>query len=216
MPNDVRKPDPRRAYQRTRILAAVQAGPLTAQQVADKLHLSRGGAQWHINGMMAEKPRLLHVAGHARNQEGQRSAPTYGLGDKPDVPFRKARAPKGRVTVDDRYEQIMKKLGARPMTAAEVVDEMLLQRARVYLIDLHAAGRIHVVSWRQDASGAWRSPVYAVGAAADAERPAPQSEHEKCARYWVRLKADPHRHGHYLQRNRMRKNPQTWLSALMG
>lgn len=216
MPRTVNTPDPRREYQRGRILATLKEGQLTAQQLADRLHLSRSGTQWHLNAMMAEVPRLVHVAGHAPNPNRQRSAPMYDLGDKPDAKCPRARVPKGRITVMDRREQILKKLGARQMTAAELASEMHLQRARVYLIDLHAEGKVYVSGWRQDAFGGWRFPVYAVGSVPDVARPKPQDGHEKCARYWARLKADPHRHGHYLQRNRMRKKPQTWLSALTG
>lgn len=208
-------PHPRRTYQRDRILAALKCESLTALQLADKLHLSRSGAQWHLNLMMNETPRLVHVAGHARNPDGHRSAPMYGIGDKPDVKCPKARVPKGRITAADQHARILKMLAAKPMTAAEVVQAMLLQRARIYVIEMHAAGKLHIAGWKQDASGAYRSPVYAAGPGDDAARPAPQTEHEKSARHWAKIKADPHRHAHLLQRNRMRKTPQTWLSALM-
>lgn len=214
MQRDSNQPDSRRAYQRARILACLQVELMTAQQLADKLHLSRSGAQWHLNLMMDEVPSLVHVAGHARHPAGQRSAPMYGLGDKPDVKCPKARAPKGRITAEGRKTQILKLLANKSLTAAEVVGELRLERARIYVIELHAAGVVHVAAWKQDASGAYRSPVYAAGAGSDAARPDPQSVHEKGARAWARLRADPHRHGLHLQRNRMRKTPQTWASAL--
>lgn len=216
MPRDSSQADSRRAYQRARILASLQVELMTAQQLADKLHLSRSGAQWHLNLMMDEAPRLVHVAGHARHPAGQRSAPMYGLGDKPDVKCPKARAPKGRITAEGRKAQILKLLAKKPLTAADVAGDLLLERARIYVIELHAAGMVHVETWRQDASGAYRAPVYAAGAGSDAARPEPQSVHEKGARAWAKLKADPHRHGLHLQRNRMRKTPQTWASALFA
>lgn len=216
MPRAPNNPDPRSAYQRARILAALKEMPMTAQQLADTLHLSRSGTQWHLNAMRAEKPRLVHVAGHARNPDGHRSAPIYGPGDKKDVKCVKSRAPKGRVTVADRHAQILKLLEARPRTAAQLVADMFLQRARIYVFDLHAAGKVRIASWEIRPDGGYPSPVYAVGSGPDAQRPAPQTSHEACARYWAKLKADPHRHAHHLQRNRLRKKPQTWLSALMG
>jgi len=216
MPRDTTTPDPRREYQRSRILAALADGPLTAQQLADRLHLSRSGATWHLQSLRSETPRLVRIAGYAPSPKRQRSAPLYGLGGKADAKCVKTRAPKGRITVEDRHAQILTLLAERPRTAAEVVSRMLLQRARIYVFDLHAAGKLHIASWKQDATGAYRSPVYAVGPGHDAVRPAPQAEHEKCVRYWTKLKSDPKRYDHYLHRNRMRKKPQTWLSALMG
>jgi hypothetical protein len=198
------------------MLEVLAGGPMTAQQLADKLHLSRSGAQWHLNALMEQKPRLAHIAGFAPNPKRQRSAPLYGLGDKKDAKCVKTRAPKGRITVADRHAQILEMLAEKPRTAAEVVDEMLLQRARIYIFDLHAAGKVRIARWRAARAGGYPSPVYAVGSAPDAPRPKPQTGSESSARYWKKLKADPHRHGHHLQRNRMRKKPQTWLSALMG
>jgi hypothetical protein len=216
VPRLANNPDPRRAYQRERILAALQVELLTAQQLADKLFLSRSGVQWYLKAMMKESPRLVRIAGYAPSPVRQRSAPMYGLGAEPDEQHIKSRAPKGHITVADRHAQILAVMGARWMTAKEVVAELGVQRARLYVFQLHDAGRLHIVAWRQHPKGGYPAPVYAVGAREDAPRPAAQSEHEKCARYWAKLKADPHRHGHYLQRNRMRKQPQTWLSALMG
>lgn len=188
---------------------------MTSQQLGDKLHLSRSGVQIYLQEMMAENPRLVHIAGYEPSPTGYRAAPKYALGDKSDAKYEKSRAPKGRITTEDQCKKILRKLRARPMTAAEVVEEMLLQRARIYVFDMHAAGRVHITSWKQDATGAWRSPVYAAGAGQDAPRPGPQSQREKGARAWQKLKADPHRHGLLLQRNRMRRKPQTWFSALV-
>lgn len=209
-------PDPRRAYQLGRILDAIETGPKTAQQLADKLHLSRSGVQGYLKAMMREVPRLVRIAGYAPSPNRQRSAPMYGLGAEPDEKCVKTRSPKGHVTEADRHSQILRLLEEKPMTAKEVVTEMNLQRARIYMFRLHQAGKVHISAWRQQAAGGYPSPVYAAGPGEDVSRPEAQSEHEKCARYWAKLKADPHRHGHYLQRNRMRKQPQTWLSALMG
>lgn len=215
MPRAVNIPDPRSAFQRGRIVGALADGPLTARQLAAKLHLSLSGVTLHLSAMRTSKPRQVRIAGYAQNPNSQRPAPRYGLGSNADAKFKRSRAPKGRITAEDRKASILKLLGERQMTATEIAKAMLLERARVYVIEMHAAGAVHVAKWKQDSTGAYRSPVYAAGPGVDAARPEPQSEHEKCARYWARLKADPHRHAHYLQRNRMRKVPQTWLSALM-
>lgn len=215
MPRAANNPDPRRAYQCGRILVALEVEALTSQQLGDKLHLSRSGIQKYLQEMMAERPRLVHISGFEPNPDGHKAAPKYALGDKEDAAHERSRAPKGRVTAEDQYKKILRKLRIRPMTAAEVVKEMLLQRARIYVFEMHAAGRIYISGWKQDATGAWRSPVYEAGTGQDVPRPGPQSQREKGARAWQKLKADPHRHGLLLQRNRMRKNPQTWFSALM-
>lgn len=215
MPRAANNPDPRTAYQRGRITEALADGALTARQLAARLHMSLSGVSIHLAAMRNSKPRQVRIAGYLPNPNSQRPAPKYGLGSNADAKFEKSRAPKGRITAEDRKASILKLLGDRQMTAAELVKAMLLERARIYVIEMHAAGAVHVATWKQDSAGAYRSPVYAAGLGADATRPAPQSEHEKSARHWKKLKSDPHRHAHYLLRNRMRKVPQTWLSALM-
>lgn len=215
MPRAANIPDPRSAYQRGRIVGALADGPLTARQLAAKLHLSLSGVTLHLAAMRSSKPRQVRIAGYEPNPHSQRPAPKYGLGSNADAKFKRSRAPKGRVSAEERKAKILSLLGEREMTAAELVKAVLLERARIYVIELHADGKVHVARWKQDATGAYRSPMYAAGPGVDAARPDPQTEHEKCARYWARLKADPHRHAHYLQRNRMRNVPQTWLSALL-
>lgn len=215
MPRAANNPDPRTAYQRGRIAEALAGGALTARQLAATLHMSLSGVTLHLAAMRSSKPRQVRIAGYEPNPNSQRPAPKYGLGSNADAKFKRSREPKGRVSAEERKAKILSLLGEREMTAAELAKAMLLERARVYVIEMHAAGVVHVAKWKQDSTGAYRSPVYAAGPGVDAPRPEPQSEHEKCARYWARLKADPHRHAHYLQRNRMRKVPQTWLSALM-
>lgn len=214
MPRAANNPDPRTPYQRGRITEALADGALTARQLAARLHMSLSSVTLHLAAMRTT-PRQVRIAGYEPNPNSQRPAPKYGLGSNADAKFKKSRAPKGRITAEDRKASILKLLGDRQMTAAELVKAMLLERARIYVIEMHAAGAVHVTKWKQDSTGAYRSPVYAAGPGVDAARPAPQSEHEKSARHWKKLKSDPHRHAHYLQRNRMRKVPQTWLSALM-
>jgi predicted ArsR family transcriptional regulator len=216
MTRAINNPDPRREYQRGRILTALKNGPLTAKQLGEKLHLSRSGITIHLAAMRAQTRRLVRIAGYCPSPSGQRAAPMYGLGADTDAKYVRTRAPKGHVTAADRKGQILKLLRSKGMTAAGVVDELGLKRARIYVFDLHSEGSVHISGWQQRPSGGSPAPIYAAGSGPDAVRPATQSVHEKCARAWARLKADPHRHGLHLKRNRLRKNPQTWLSALMG
>lgn len=207
--------DPRREYQRGRILAAIASEPLTAQQLADRLHLTRDGINLILAGMRAEKPRLVHVAGHTPNPNGGRPAPMYRPGDKKDAQYVKTRAPKGRVTLEQQLERILKMIAAEPMTAVAVTERMGLKRARLYVTDLHDQRKVHIHSWNQHPMGGYPSPVYAVGNLPDAPRPEPMSTREKNARHWARLKADPQRHALHLQMQRVRRKPQTWFSALI-
>jgi hypothetical protein len=216
MARTVNNPDPRREYQRRRILAALKSGPLTAKQLGEKLHLSRSGITIYLKAMKEQAPRLVRVAGFYPSASGQRAAPMYGLGDKPDAKYVRTRAPKGLATAADRKTQIVKVLRTKRLTAAELNDEVGLKRARIYVIELHAEKRVHIAGWKKRDTGGSPAPIYAAGRGPDAPRPATQTVHEKCARAWRKLKADPHRHGLHLQRNRLRKRPQTWLSALMG
>lgn len=216
MPRAINNPDPRREYQRGRILNALKDGPLTAKQLGERLYLSRSGITIHLSDMKAETPRLVRIAGYYPSSSGQRAAPMYGLGSKPDAKYVRTRAPKGKVTAADRKKQILKLLAAKKLTAAEVNDEVRLKRARIYVLELYAEGSLHISGWQQRPSGGSPAPVYAAGSSLDAPRPRTQTVREKCARAWAKLKADPHRHGLHLKRNRLRKKPQTWLSALMG
>ena len=216
MPRDINTPDPRRAYQQGRILDALKDEALTARKLADRLHLSLSGITWHLAAMKSQTPRMVRIAGYAPSPTRQRSAPMYGLGAHPDAVCVRTRAPKGRITVAERHAQILALLEDRPRTAKDVVHQMGLQRARIYIFNLQAAGQVYIKGWKQGAAGGYPAPVYAVGDLPDLPRPAASTQYEKNARHWARLKADPHRHGLLLQRNRMRKKPQTWLSALMG
>jgi predicted ArsR family transcriptional regulator len=214
MPRASNSSDPRAAFQRGRIAEALADGPLTARQLAARLHLSLSGVTLHLAAMRLA-PRQVRIAGYAPNPDSQRPAPKYGLGSNADTKFKKSRSLKGRISADDRKARILQLLGERQMTAAELVNAMLLERARIYVIEMHASGAVHVAKWKQDGTGAYRSPMYAAGPGIDAARPNPQTPHEKCARYWAKLRADERRYDHHKQRNRMRKKPQTWLSALM-
>jgi hypothetical protein len=213
MPVATKNPDCRRDRQRARILAAIQAEALTSQQLADKLHLSRSGVQLHLTVMTAETPRLVHIASYTPAGYRKKGGPMYLAGDKKDAEYPKARRAKGRVTVEQQKARILKLLGTRQMTVAEVADEMLLRRARIYMFELREAGKIHIAGWRSHPS-AYPSPIYAIGGAPDVARPAALTESEKCSRHWAKLKADPHRHGLHLLRARVRRKPQNPFSAL--
>lgn len=214
MPRDTNILNTLRAYQLGRILAAMAAGPMSAQQLAEKIHLSRSGVQLYLTEMTRQTPRQAYIAEYAPAPVGHRRAPMYALGDKEDAPYPKARAPKGLITADDRKRQILELIGAGRKSSTEVVEAMNLPRAKIYMIELHAEKKLHIAKWRPNPDGGYPTPLYAVGDKPDVERPPAMTNAQKGARHWAKLKADPHRHGLLLQRNRMRKKPQTWASAL--
>jgi predicted ArsR family transcriptional regulator len=208
-------PDPRREYQRKRILAAIESEPMTAQQLADRLFMSRDGIQLHLNAMKAEKPRLAHVSGF---QPGRaRPMPMYSPGDKKDAVYTKKRTPKRHLLVSEREATILKAIKEQPMTAGQLAEKLGLcvSYMRRYTARLHAEKKIHAADWLPNLHGGTRAAKYAIGDRPDAPKPEPLTAKQKNERRWATLKADPQRHGIYLQMRRVRKTPQTWFSALI-
>jgi hypothetical protein len=80
--------------------------------------------------------------------------------------------------------------------------------------------RIYVAKWIRTEGNL--APAYRAGSKKDAKRPPPPSKNFYNVRRWQRIKADPHKHAlvlaqHrlYAARDRLKKNPNTWLSALL-
>lgn len=206
--------DSRTEYQRSRILAAIATDSMTTQQLADRLHLSRGATQLHLTAMMTETPRRVHISGFAQVTFKSKGAPMYLAGDKEDAKYVKVSRLKGRISARERKQQILKRLAIANMSGTELVESTGLQRARVYIAELYAAGKIHIGGWRPSLVGGSPIQLYAKGHGSDVQKPPRQSEHEKRARYWAKLKSDPHRHGMYLLTARLRKKPQSVFAAL--
>lgn len=166
-------PDPRGAYQRGRILAAIANEPLTAQQLADKLHLTKDAINLHLKVMKEASPRLVHVSGHVYNPDGGRPAPQYRPGDGKDAVYVKTRSIlQGRKeVVEQTFERVIALLQRKPMTAKELGDALDLApaRARWYINQLRTCEpkRVYIKRFSPNFAG-YPAPVYAVGNKPDA------------------------------------------------
>lgn len=181
---------PRTERARARILDAVLAGPKTAQQLADTLHMSRDGVQIHINRLLAEKPRALHIYARLYNSVGGRPAPQYGLGDKPDAPYFASRTNLRQLIVGNTMHNIKVKLKAKPRTCKELSQELGLCGARVreYLGRLRPDG-LYIKGWVELTAG--MAPLYALGKGkADAPRPT-YTPQERYARRKAKITLEP-------------------------
>lgn len=213
--------DPRTAYQRGRILAAIAHEPLTAQQLADRLHLTRDGINIHLKAMKEASPRLIHIAGHVYNPDGGRPAQKYSPGDKKDATYVATRQIlQGRKDVVDRtFKRLIEMLQRTPMTANEVGEalELAPARARWYISELRKSTprRLYVKRFEPNVGG-YPAPVYAVGNKPDAVY-TPKTR----ADVYREIMADPDRRRRILTRNKLRylveskrKKPNSIFGAL--
>lgn len=216
---------PRRDRQRARILAAIASGPLTAQELADRLHLSRDGINLHIAQMRKETPRALHISGHVFNRKGGRPAPQYSLGDLPDATYTASRAPTRHEQRDKQRARAKAELKAQPMTARQLGARMGICSgwARHYIGELREEKQAYIKGWATLNAGT--APIYAIGQREDEPKP-PQDGKSVYARRKALRKVDDHAQEQYerdLARRRLngriekfKRVPQTPFSALFA
>jgi predicted ArsR family transcriptional regulator len=216
--------DPRTAYQRGRILAAIANEPLTAQQLADRLHLTRDGINIHLKAMKEATPRLVHIAGHVYNPDGGRPAPKYSPGDKQDAVYVSSRVPTRHLQTDQNKAKIMRLLESKKMTILQLAEQIDLshQWTRHLIAGLRKDKRVHIGGWQRQTAGI--APLYAIGNKADVKKPV-MSSAEAYKRFKARLKSDPDaKENHYVTQKRRRMKthikrlmakPQPWFAALM-
>jgi predicted ArsR family transcriptional regulator len=197
-------PDPRGAYQRGRILTAIANEPLTAQQLADKLHLTKDAINLHLRVMKEASPRLVHIAGYVYNPDGGRPAPQYRPGDHKDAVYVRTRhILQGRKEVVDKtIQRVIELLQRKPMTAKELGDTLDLApaRARWYINHLRTSEpkRVYVKRFSPNFAG-YPAPVYAAGNKPDAvyTPKTPKQVHQDAMR-------DPERRQRILARSKLR------------
>jgi predicted ArsR family transcriptional regulator len=197
-------PDPRGAYQRGRILAAIAIAPLTAQQLADKLHLTKDAINLHLKVMKEASPRLVHIAGYLYNRDGGRPAPQYRPGDGKDAVYVKTRPIlQGRnQVVEQTFRRVIDLLRRKPMTAKELGDALDLApaRARWYINELRTSTpkRVYISRFTPNFAG-YPAPVYAVGDKPDVvyTPKTPKEVHQEAMR-------DPDRRLRILARTKLR------------
>jgi len=216
--------EPRSAYQRGRILSAIAEKPLTAQELADRLHLTRDGINIHLKALKEATPRAVYVAGWVYNPKGGRPAPQYSPGDKPDAPYVASRAPTRHLQIDNQKAKIMRLLESKKMTILHLAAEMDLshQWTRHLISDLRQDKHVHIGGWQRQTAGI--APLYAIGDKRDAKKPVITAA-EAYKRRKARLKNDPdakESHQAAQKRRQFRKHikrltstPQTWFSALV-
>lgn len=214
----------RTVYQRSRILAAIAAEALTAQELADKLHLSRDGINIHLKAMKAAKPRQVHVASWVYNRKGGRPAPRYRPGDEPDAVYQAKRTPTRHLQIDWQLAKI-KKLLRSPMTATQLSLALGVSSnwTRSLLARLRAEKQVRIAGWQSLSAGI--APLYGLGSQDDVPRP-PVDPKQAYARLKQRRATDDHArdvHERDLKRRqiksriaKLRGKPQAWFAALPG
>jgi hypothetical protein len=215
----------RTAYQRGRILKAIEHEALTAQQLADKLHLTRDGINIHLKAMKTATPRVVHVASWVYSPQGGRPAPQYSPGDKPDAPYVATRAPTRHLQIDKQKASIERLLEAKAMTILQLAAALHLshQWTRHLIAVMRAERRVRIGGWQRQTAGI--APLYAIGSRADAKKPVISSA-DAYKRRMERIKSDPDAKENYYAANKRRQmnthikrltaKPQPWFAALMG
>lgn len=186
--------------QRGRISWALRPAPLTAQQLADQLHLSRDAVLLHLRRMLDAEPRQVHVGGYLPAPRQGKAAPLYAAGPGVDVEYPRYRKPKAADRVEGRLAAMVALL-AEPRTSGQLAELMHLSSSRVlfYLSELKAAGRIHIKAWASPPGRGDLSPVYALGKRKDKAKP----RQSRAERYKLEI-SDPERHEDMLARRRTR------------
>lgn len=223
MPRHQSKPDPRGAYQRGRILAAIATEALTAQQLADRLHLTRDGINIHLKSMKEAAPRLIHVASYVYNPKGGRPAPQYRPGDQKDAEYVPSCAPTRHLQTPNHKAHIMRLLEQKKRTILQLSDALDLshQWTRHLISELREEGRVHIGAWQRQSAGI--APLYAVGSKAD--KPMPKHTKTEWQRLKDRINANPESREKYENSKkrrqlkerikRMHATPQSWFAALL-
>ena len=196
---------------------------MTAQQLADKLHLTRDGINLHLKAMKEATPRLIHVAAWGYNAKGGRPAPHYRPGDQADAAYMPSRAPTRHLRIDENKARILHLIESKKMTIRQLSAALNLshQWTRHLIAELRQDGRAHIGGWQRQEAGI--APLYAVGG----KRDVPKPKHTQTAwkRRMARVRFNPDARELYdnmKKRRAMREHikkmaatPQPWFAALM-
>jgi predicted ArsR family transcriptional regulator len=216
---------PRTEYQRGRILAAIATEALTAQQLADKLHLTRDAINIHLKAMKTATPRAVHISGLASCSRGGRPAPRYSPGDKPDAVYTSSRAPTRHLKIEQNFAATLKALRATSMTSAQLGEVLGVSAnwARHFVAKLREEHRVYISGWIPMRAGI--APTYTLGDREDVPRPVCDKK-AAYMRLKERRKTDPDAQERYerdLRRRaikdriaKLKTKPQPWFAALPG
>lgn len=101
-----------------------------------------------------------------------------------------------------RIQRILAQLKKKPHTAAQLAQALHMGKttAVLYMGEFfmrEEVRRVYVRDWVYGSTGA-PAPLYALGNKKDKKKPEPQSNQEKNAKSWGRIKGDPERHQRHL------------------
>lgn len=216
---------PRTDYQRGRILAALAADTLTAQELADKLHLTRDGINLHLKAMKEAMPKLVHIASYDRNTQGGRPAPRYRPGDKKDAIYQASRTPTRHLKIDQNFAATKKALRTTSMTSAQLGEVLGVTAnwARHFVARLREERQVYISGWIPLRAGI--APLYTLGNREDVPRPVCDKK-KAYKRLKERRETDPAVREQYerdLKRRaiksriaKLKVKPPLWFAALPG
>lgn len=174
MPRDPGKFQKERGeFQRRKILALLEVGRLSAQDISAKVHLSRTAALLHIQVLREQK--LVRIAGYVM-QYKSREIPLYGLGSDPDETYIKAKfipaANSFEVQREKVRQEILAQLRISPATSPQLAIFLGLSNPtmRKYLPMMHAERLIHRSAWVKKDGGGMQVAIWAAGNKPDAPK----------------------------------------------
>lgn len=203
--------------QKQKILAQVATQPMSARDLAAKVHLTVSAVLLHTKQMMSETPRRLRIAEYDATGRGK-PAPLYGPGDAPDVAYEAKRKPKQPDRVEARMGKLVETLEQGSYTADQLGILLCLSASRVrkYIRNLRDMRWAYISDWLAPEGRGDLAPVYALGMKADKPKP----RQTRADRY-RKERADPEKYSrilaqrrHLHQRAKLKQKPNTIFGAL--
>ncbi|HWV64103.1 MAG TPA: winged helix-turn-helix domain-containing protein [Oxalicibacterium sp.] len=165
--------------QRRRILEQLKAGPMSAQELADTIYLSRAAVLLHIQVLRAAK--LVRIADH-RTQCRSREIRLYGLGDAPDAEYVKVKR-RGVGVLEQQRRQMRQaiidqlKISRATSTELAVLLKVSEPTMRKYLPMMHAEKLVYRAGWVAREGGG--EPVAVWGHGNFRDQPVPKVIHPR-------------------------------------
>lgn len=146
--------------QEKRVLDALAVEPMTAYQLAEKLHLSRWRAHVHLTRLMKRPNRLVRVVSYQLGSGRPRLV--YGLGTGRDVSIS-----------EFQQARILKVLASAPApwSAYQIAERMSMGYGivKIYMRALKKASKVHVARWMW--SNKTPMALYLAGCGEDVPKP---------------------------------------------
>lgn len=203
--------------QKQKILDQVAEKPMSARDLAGKVHLTLAGVLFHTKQMMRETPRRLRIADYEHRGQGK-PAPLYGPGDAPDAVYEAKRKPKLPDRVEARMGQLVEALERGSYTADQLglLLHLSASRVRKYIRDLRDMRWAYISEWLAPEGRGDLAPVYSLGMKVDKPKP-----RQTRAERYRKEKGDPEKYRrllaqrrHLYQRAKLKQKPNTIFGAL--